>query len=269
MTTILSDRHFDWDALENIEQLNQALDQLLEKIGYDTGSFIYAPVGKLPNRTPGKVFALLNSGFRHETLIRAWSAEADPEDNPLSHTISPTWRMMLNQTLPQQFFLQEMLDSDTCHSIAEKRWLKALIELGFSELCVTPVHASDKSYFALSCLKRSDSPVARQYFSAQTLASLLYVSHQFARICQQRDLLEQAGSKQKRILSPRESECLLWSAKGKSAAEIADILSLQTETIRSYIKSMLKKLNADNKAQAIAIGYELGLLGGRGSRYSR
>lgn len=249
--------------MNSATDLQQALDQLLTHLQYDTGSFIYAPIGALPNRTPGKVYALINSGYKHDALIKAWSDDTDPGHNPLSHVISPTWRAMLNQTLPQQFFLHQMLMHDSLYSVAEKRWIQSLIDLGFSELCVTPVHTSDKSYYALSCLKKASNPIQDTVFTAETQASLLYLTHQFARISQQQKLTHPVLKKQNKLLSPRENECLHWSARGKSAAEIADILSLKTETIRSYIKSMLKKLNADNKPQAIAIGYELGLLGGQ------
>jgi len=79
-------------------------------------------------------------------------------------------------------------------------------------------------------------------------------------LCQ--DLGLAIGLKQNTLtLTPREQQCLHWSAQGKSAIETAEILGIKQETVRSYIKSFLKKLNADNKTQAVAIGYELGLLG--------
>ena len=52
-------------------------------------------------------------------------------------------------------------------------------------------------------------------------------------------------------LSSREIDCLLWAAKGKTSWETSKILHLSEETVRTYIKNSLKKLNATNKTQAI------------------
>ena len=249
----------DWSQISSKQQLAQIQAELIQQLGYDAGSLIYAPVGKLPNNTPGPVYALINTGFAENELIPNWSAQA--EQNPLSHVISPTWRMTLSQTLPRQFDLQQMIqDSEQEHSIAEQHWLQSLINQGFKELTVTPVHFADKRYFALSCLKRRDNPSPTEAFTPQTQAELLFCSHKLAQLCQ--DLGLAIGLKQNTLtLTPREQQCLHWSAQGKSAIETAEILGIKQETVRSYIKSFLKKLNADNKTQAVAIGYELGLLG--------
>ena len=249
----------DWSQITSRHQLEQTQTTLIQQLGYDAGSLIYAPIGRLPNNTPGPVYALISTGLAENELIPNWSAQA--EQNPLSHVISPTWRMTLSQTLPRQFDLRKMVqDSQQDYSIAEQNWLQSLIDQGFKELTVTPVHFADKRYFALSCLKRRDNPSPTAHFSSQTQAELLFCSHKLAQLCQDLGLV--TGLSQNNLsLTPREQQCLHWSAQGKSAIETAEILGIKQETVRSYIKSLLKKLNADNKTQAVAIGYELGLLG--------
>jgi DNA-binding CsgD family transcriptional regulator len=61
-------------------------------------------------------------------------------------------------------------------------------------------------------------------------------------------------------LSRREIQCLEWSAQGKSSTEIAIILGLADGTVREYFKSAATKLNATNRAQAVARSIGLGLL---------
>ncbi|GAB4347191.1 MAG: hypothetical protein Kow0026_00230 [Oricola sp.] len=51
-------------------------------------------------------------------------------------------------------------------------------------------------------------------------------------------------------LSPRERECLLWAAVGKTTKEIADRLSLTDYTVDSYIASAMCKLGCSTRAQA-------------------
>ncbi|MDE2029555.1 MAG: helix-turn-helix transcriptional regulator [Alphaproteobacteria bacterium] len=63
-----------------------------------------------------------------------------------------------------------------------------------------------------------------------------------------------------KALSPRESEILKWTACGKSYEEISDVLDLSKETVRTQMKSACKKLNASNKAQAVAIALTHGIL---------
>lgn len=61
-------------------------------------------------------------------------------------------------------------------------------------------------------------------------------------------------------LSDRELEVLKWSANGKTAADVAMILSLSQSTVNFHIRSVISKTNASNKAGAIAIALMRGLL---------
>lgn len=61
-------------------------------------------------------------------------------------------------------------------------------------------------------------------------------------------------------LTARETEVLKWSAAGKTAADVACILTLSQSTVNFHIRSIITKLNASNKAGAIAIAAMKGLL---------
>jgi DNA-binding CsgD family transcriptional regulator len=61
-------------------------------------------------------------------------------------------------------------------------------------------------------------------------------------------------------LSERELECLLWSAEGKTAEEIASILSISTATVTFHLKNAIQKLNVSNRNQAIAKAALLGII---------
>jgi DNA-binding CsgD family transcriptional regulator len=52
-------------------------------------------------------------------------------------------------------------------------------------------------------------------------------------------------------LSPRERECLLWVAEGKTAWETAIILGLSEHTVRCYLESARHKLGAANNTHAV------------------
>lgn len=53
-------------------------------------------------------------------------------------------------------------------------------------------------------------------------------------------------------LTKREKEILSWAALGKTNRDIAQSLFLAEETVASHMKSAMKKLSAQNKAEAVA-----------------
>jgi len=57
----------------------------------------------------------------------------------------------------------------------------------------------------------------------------------------------------KTTLTPREREVLLWTAHGKVAWEVAEILHISTRTVNEYARSAFRKLGAANRTQAVAI----------------
>ena len=61
-------------------------------------------------------------------------------------------------------------------------------------------------------------------------------------------------------LSARELEVLRHFGRGLSNQELGAVLGISAETIKSHVKSIYLKLDAVDRAEAIARAYELGLL---------
>lgn len=61
-------------------------------------------------------------------------------------------------------------------------------------------------------------------------------------------------------LTPREREVLLWTAKGKTGWEIAQILNLAERTVVYHIENARTKLGASSRAQAVVAAMTLGLI---------
>lgn len=61
-------------------------------------------------------------------------------------------------------------------------------------------------------------------------------------------------------LTERELEILRWSADGKSAADIGDILNISKNTVDFHIKNAVQKLQTSNKTAAVAKAVMMGLL---------
>ena len=61
-------------------------------------------------------------------------------------------------------------------------------------------------------------------------------------------------------LTDREREVLLWIARGLSNQELAEHLFIADNTVKTHVKHILTKLGARDRAQAIVIAYESGLM---------
>ena len=61
-------------------------------------------------------------------------------------------------------------------------------------------------------------------------------------------------------LSRRESECLSWASAGKTSMEMSEILGLSEYTVNHYLNRATRKLDAVNRAQAVAKAVRAGLL---------
>jgi DNA-binding NarL/FixJ family response regulator len=62
------------------------------------------------------------------------------------------------------------------------------------------------------------------------------------------------------VLTSRETEVLVLVAQGMSNTQISDTLCIAGETTRTHIKRILAKLGLRDRAQAVVIAYETGLV---------
>jgi len=76
---------------------------------------------------------------------------------------------------------------------------------------------------------------------------------------QKGDLEAKASSSALETLSPREVQVLRMVAEGKTSKEIAVLLDLREQTVRSYRKTMMKKLGVNNVAGLTQLALSTGL----------
>lgn len=86
-----------------------------------------------------------------------------------------------------------------------------------------------------------------------SVCSLAQIGH--LRICM---LIEE--ERDKPMLSQRESEVLHWMARGKSNTDIATILEISPETVRTYVQRVYSKLGSHERVAAIVRALKLGLV---------
>jgi DNA-binding NarL/FixJ family response regulator len=79
---------------------------------------------------------------------------------------------------------------------------------------------------------------------------------EFARLRPQ----QQARPGELEALTPRETEILVLVAAGLSNHEIAERLVLSDETVKTHVSHVLRKLGLRDRAQAVVVAYESGLV---------
>ncbi|WP_436498965.1 LuxR C-terminal-related transcriptional regulator [Actinokineospora sp. HUAS TT18] len=67
-------------------------------------------------------------------------------------------------------------------------------------------------------------------------------------------------TEQKGKLSDRQAAVLELISRGNANATIAETLFVSVETVRTHVKAILQRLDARDRAHAVARGYQLGLL---------
>jgi DNA-binding NarL/FixJ family response regulator len=77
---------------------------------------------------------------------------------------------------------------------------------------------------------------------------------------QKGDLESRAAPSAIDSLSPREVQVLRLVAEGKSSKEIAVMLDLREQTVRSYRKTMMKKLGVNNASGLTRLAFSVGLM---------
>jgi len=135
---------------------------------------------------------------------------------------------------------------NSCHSLGDVDLIRGeASEFGLTHGLVIPIQSVDGANAAFSFgggqLQMSKEDAAALAFVTNFAAGHLLT------VMSRRKL----GQESK--LTPREIDCLLWSAEGKTDWEISMILGISRSTIVKHIAAARDKLGAMNKAHAVAM----------------
>lgn len=111
-------------------------------------------------------------------------------------------------------------------------------------------------HISMVSLARRDSPLGADEFCSKVGECLWLGNLLHQRLGDQPEVPEPPRGH----LTLRELEVLRWSAEGKTAGDIAAILSLSERTVNFHITSAVKKLGAGNKTAAVVRAAQAGLL---------
>ena len=137
---------------------------------------------------------------------------------------------------------------------SEQTVLSLLRDLDIDCGVSVPIHGP-RLRFSVLCLSRHDklrsfTPVSGELEGALHLLGA-YVASYFQ---------SDAAASSKASLTPREIECLSWTAEGKTAWEIGEILVISERTVRYHLGNAMQKLNVSSKFQAVLKALTTGLM---------
>lgn len=254
----------DWTALATEDELAQAVLEALQSVGLSGGVFSFTPVGRLPSGVPGLLKRAIPLNI-DPAVVQGWFAYQNDFVGltrvSLSQSHDPVRREMINRILPRHFVLEELLKGkNRPRTTVSISWIKALIQSGVRESYSIPIFTGRGEYWSLAAMRYYDNPNT-EVLDHATLGQLYWLTANIASFCANRlEWRINAPEDAKRPLTPREIDCLYWAAKGKTAIETAELLSLKDETVRKYTKTAIAKLSAANKTHAVCIAHQLGYL---------
>lgn len=131
-------------------------------------------------------------------------------------------------------------------------------EFGLIDGFTVPIHAAG----GVSMLSMAVDDPALFKPSAERHRQALHLLAMHYHLACERALAGEVATQETALphLTPREREVLLWTAKGKTGWEIAQILRLTERTVVYHVENAKAKLNASSRSHAVVVALGLGLI---------
>jgi len=121
-------------------------------------------------------------------------------------------------------------------------------DFGIKNTISIPIHGAMNQFGLLVAVSNDSEKEYLKYLSRKKYQLQLVGMSLHSAI---HDFLDEGKDEPPVQLSPRETECLLWTARGKTAWEIGEILKLKDSTVNEYIQNASRKLGCNQKTLAV------------------
>lgn len=222
----------------------QRLQALLQRLGFDRFSYVHArpPVGKrirsfVPVASP-------SGNLVHEflaTLPEAWI------DHYLAHDygdLDPTFPGALTRVLP---FRWRDIAARNDLTGGQRRVLNEARDHGVAHGGTVPIHGPDSGLSMLNVVCDDERQFEEAFQAGYRDLIWVAVNTHEAFLA----LNEDAAEPGRVHLTDRERDCLLWTARGKTAWEVGQILAISEETVLFHLKNATRKLDVFSKHHAV------------------
>ncbi|GLS33892.1 LuxR family transcriptional regulator [Mesorhizobium albiziae] len=135
----------------------------------------------------------------------------------------------------------------------ERRVLDEAATFGLRSGISVPLHGPDGCFAIMSFAQ----PWDREFQNRTIIYLQLAALHFHLRVAK---FANSSGIVDAPKLSPREKECILWTARGKSSWEIGQILGISVNTVNFHIKNIMRKLDTGSRTVAAIKAVNFGII---------
>lgn len=132
---------------------------------------------------------------------------------------------------------------------AERAFMDSARQFGLMDGLSVPIHGAGTESGMMSLVNSAE----KTFYSADELGLVVMVTQSVHETL--RRILDGEGSatrQEAEILTARETECLKWTAAGKTAWEISKIIRVSESTAVFHLKNAINKLHVTNRSHAVA-----------------
>jgi len=227
------------DAARDLPDLKVKIAQTVDDLGFSHFTYLAVLRPEAPDAT-----------FYFSTYPKSWT---DHYEQRRYVKTDPVMLDARKSMLPFQW------RGESIRSWASKPQLKIFDEagdFGISDGITVPVHGAGGSFAVLSATPAEGGSFDKLYRASQYDMHLLAI-YSHAAVAR---FIDEAAPEAEVRLSPRERECLQWTAQGKTAWEISEILKLSQGTVTWHLNNAKAKLGVYGKSHAVVKALMLGLI---------
>ena len=238
--------YVDWlGQAQSTAEIGLRLQGLLEQLGFERFSYVHArpPLGK-------KIRSFVPAGSRSGKQVHEFLATLPDGwvDHYLVHDygdLDPTFQAAMSHLLP---FSWREIEGRNDLTGGQRRVLNEARDHGIAHGATVPIHGPDSGLSALNVIGGGSARSFEEAFqrSYRDLIWIAVHTHEaFLNLAE--DIAEQGRVR----LTDRERDCLLWTARGKTAWEVGQILSISEETVLFHLKNATRKQGVFSKHHAV------------------
>lgn len=239
MSRRLDDLRERLDAARDLPDLKVRIARTVDELGFSHFTYLAVRRPEAPDAT-----------FYFSTYPKDWT---DHYEQRRYVRTDPVMIDARKSRLPFQW------RGESIRSRANKLQLKIFDEagdFGISDGITVPLHGADGEFAVLSATPNEPGSFDK-LFRARQDDMLLLANYGHAAVSR---FIDQAEPQPAVRLSPRERECLVWTARGKTAWEISEILQLSQGTVTWHLHNAKTKLGVYGKSHAVVKALMLGLI---------